>query len=420
MIQLRNFDKSYKTSLRHQLEHRLLLHPILPLLSRSMVTISHLSTIANVFLGSTSNSANPPDPVSILSALAAMAKNPQAAAPQPPQPVTSAYVNSTNSADPRVRNAFSPPQQISTPQSFPAPAPPQSQAGPVTNPLAALAALLPQAQQAQQPAVAAPAVDTQKLAIIQLLLQQGVPIEQVAAILNAQTQAQPQQLQPQIPQTYPLSPRGRRRDSRSRSPPPRRRSPSRSVSPPPARGRGRGRRRDSFDSPPPPRRRRSPSYDDYRGGSPSRSRSPPPARRRQSPTPRERSPLRKGGQGLPVVDERNYKSRFIEWDDSLKPDRIRGSLIPLNMLLTTVLSRTLFVGGITNRISEDKVRAMFSQFGGVQSIIMNPEKRCAFLKMYTREGAVNARGGMETYPTEDTTIRVPAPSPLLHSRPSTC
>ena len=156
---------------------------------------------------------------------------------------------------------------------------------------------------------AAPAIDSQKLAIIQLLLQQGVSLEQVATLLNAQ--------QPQQPQ-YPPSPRGRR--SRSRSPPPRRRSPSRSISPP-ARGRGRGRRRDSFDSPP-PRRRGSPSYDDYRRGSPSRSRSPPPGRRRNSPPMRERSPLRKA---LPTVtDEKDYKPRFVEFDESLKPDRIRG------------------------------------------------------------------------------------------------
>jgi RNA recognition motif-containing protein len=83
------------------------------------------------------------------------------------------------------------------------------------------------------------------------------------------------------------------------------------------------------------------------------------------------------------------------------------------IVLMIVLSRTLFVGGITSRISEDKVRALFSQFGGVQSIIMNPEKRCAFLKMYTREGAINAREGMETYPTEDTTIRVPPIPPIF-------
>ena len=70
------------------------------------------------------------------------------------------------------------------------------------------------------------------------------------------------------------------------------------------------------------------------------------------------------------------------------------------------MSRTLFVGGITSRISEEKLDALFGNFGGVQSIIMNQEKRCAFLKMFTREGAIKAREGMESYPTDDTTIRV--------------
>lgn len=359
--------------------------------------------------------ASVPDAASVLSALAAMAKNAPPAAPPVTQPSTSygggSIGNSGNPADPRGRNAISPPQQLVTPVSIPSaqPNPPTSAAT-----LAALTALLPQAvpynphfftifPNLSQPA--ASAIDPQKLALIQLLLQQGVPIDQITTILNGQQSQQPQTSA--APQSYPLSPRARRRESRSmsRSPPPRRRSPSRSISPPP-RGRGRGRRRDSFDSPP-PRRRRSPSYDDYRRRSPSRSRSPP-GRRRGSPPLRERSPLRRNSNNIPpVIDEKDYKPRFIEHDDTLKPDRIRG--IPMTIfedILMTVLSRTLFVGGITNRITEDKLRGLFSKFGSVQSIIMNPEKRCAFLKMYTREGAVKAREGMESYPTDDTTIRV--------------
>jgi protein NRD1 len=82
-------------------------------------------------------------------------------------------------------------------------------------------------------------------------------------------------------------------------------------------------------------------------------------------------------------------------------------------MLIIVLSRTLFVGGITPRISEERLRTLFSQYGGVQSIIMNSEKRCAFLKMYNRDGAINAREGMETFPTEDTTIRVHPPPYFL-------
>ena len=71
------------------------------------------------------------------------------------------------------------------------------------------------------------------------------------------------------------------------------------------------------------------------------------------------------------------------------------------------------MGGVTSRITEDRLRELFSKFGSVQSIIMNPEKRCAFLKMYTREGAISARAGMEQFPAEDTTIRVPNPRPLV-------
>lgn len=347
--------------------------------------------------------AGPSDAASILSALAQMAKAPPATVP--PAPQVPAPLNS-NAADPRFRNAMSPPQPLITPAIIP-PQPPPVQTQPAANPLAALAALLPQAPQYSlqhsqfnltrhpAPAPAPPAIDTQKLAIIQLLLQQGVPIEQVTAILTAQQPAQPP---PQHQNQYPLTPpRGRPR-SRSRSPPPpRRRSPSRSISPPPTRGRGRGRgrRRDDFNSPPPPqRRRRSPSYDDYRRpqSPPSRSRSPPP--RRRSPPARERSPLRSS-----APDIKDFKPRFIEWDDSLKPDRIR------------VLSRTLFVGGVTNRITEEKLREWFSRFGEVQSIILNTEKRCAFLKMYTRDGAVAARERMEAFPADDTIIRVRDPTP---------
>jgi protein NRD1 len=69
------------------------------------------------------------------------------------------------------------------------------------------------------------------------------------------------------------------------------------------------------------------------------------------------------------------------------------------------------VGGVTQRITEDKLRGYFSQFGAVQSIIMNLEKRCAFLKMYTRDGAILAREGMEAFSVEDTTIRVCTPFP---------
>jgi hypothetical protein len=236
----------------------------------------------------------------------------------PPTQSSETSIATPTTADFRVRQAL--PQLIATPVTHvPAPAPVSS----VPNPLAALSALLPQTNKStlqhlpthssqpqlhQQP----PAIDAQKLAIIQLLVQQGVPVEQITAILQAQPTSTPPVPTIQPPFLDPR-PRQRRPLSRSRSPPPRRRS-SFSRSPSPLSRRPPPRRRD--DSPPQRVRRGSPVYGDYR----SRSRSPPSAVRRRSPPPRERSPIRKSA---PPPTE--FKPRYLEWDDSLKPDLIRGT-----------------------------------------------------------------------------------------------
>ena len=85
----------------------------------------------------------PPDATSILSALAEMAKAPPAPAPHVPAPLN------PNAADPRFRNGMSPPQPTIAPAIIPPqlPPPPAVQSLPAANPLAALAALLPQQPQ---------------------------------------------------------------------------------------------------------------------------------------------------------------------------------------------------------------------------------------------------------------------------------
>jgi protein NRD1 len=59
-----------------------------------------------------------------------------------------------------------------------------------------------------------------------------------------------------------------------------------------------------------------------------------------------------------------------------------------------------------NRIGDDDLRQLFEEFGLVQSCIVNQDKRHAFIKMLTREDAVKAKAGMETYRTENMTLRV--------------
>lgn len=81
----------------------------------------------------------------------------------------------------------------------------------------------------------------------------------------------------------------------------------------------------------------------------------------------------------------------MQYDPSLPPGHIK------------VMSRTLFVGGVT--CSEAELRGMFSRFGAVQTCIVNKEKRHAFVKMYFRKDAVNAKEAMEDGRSPDAQLR---------------
>ncbi|KAG4304514.1 hypothetical protein PORY_002224 [Pneumocystis oryctolagi] len=70
-----------------------------------------------------------------------------------------------------------------------------------------------------------------------------------------------------------------------------------------------------------------------------------------------------------------------------------------------VLSRTLFIGGVSQSISQEDLLRMFSPYGDIQSCIVNHTARHAFIKMYRRKDAEAARSGMETFTHEDTVIR---------------
>ncbi|UKZ89914.1 uncharacterized protein TrAFT101_004947 [Trichoderma asperellum] len=94
---------------------------------------------------------------------------------------------------------------------------------------------------------------------------------------------------------------------------------------------------------------------------------------------RQRSPRRHGRSPSPPNDFQQEK--WVEFDPSLPAGHIK------------VLSRTLFVGGVT--CSEAELRGIFSRYGTVQTCIVNKDKRHAFVKMLTRQDAVRAKDGME-------------------------
>ncbi|PHH60635.1 hypothetical protein CDD81_1386 [Ophiocordyceps australis] len=211
----------------------------------------------------------------------------------------------------------------------------------------------------------------QQIMLIKALAEQGVPFDKIPALVQSMTGAgqgasQPS-FQPPIPAaqgTFPTGqqpwagpvsgvdgPRDRGYLEHGQSPA---RFHGRSRSRSPDRGwgvRGSPRGGDDHD-------RNGRRGHDYRQRSPQ-------GRRGRSDSPLEFPPI----------------ERWIDYDPSLPAGHIR------------VLSRTLFVGGVT--CTEADLRRIFSRYGIVQTCIVNKEKRHAFVKMLTRKDAVNAKDSTE-------------------------
>jgi hypothetical protein len=276
----------------------------------------------------------------------------------------------------------------------------QNQAQNVTtqNPLASL---LPQAQVSAIPQAAPLGQDAQQqFQLIQLMAAQGIPPDQwgTALQLLALQGANAQSNVGGAPNFAPPLTgangwAGQSRDQQApeylRSPPSQYRRRSRSPN--------WERRRD----PSPPRRRDSPVYGDYRGDATGRNREDrggrrgndyrqrsPTGRRRRTPTPPPKDVP------LPPPGVKN-----VQYDPTIGKGNIK------------VLSRTLFVGGVTS--SEAHLRSLFSNFGVVQTCIVNVDKRHAFVKMIDRKDAIAARDGMEQYKSGDMQLRVGIPPTML-------
>jgi protein NRD1 len=257
-----------------------------------------------------------------------------------------------------------------------------------------LASLLPRAQVPTMPQATPLGQDPQQqFQLIQLMAAQGIPPDQwgTALQLLALQGANGQSNVGGVPNFAPPPPGangwgGQSRDAQGpdymRSPPSQYRRRSRSP--------GWDRRRDLS----PPRRRDSPVYGDYRGDAAGRNRDDrggrrgneyrqrsPPGRRRRTPTPPPKDVP------LPPPGVKN-----VQFDPSIGKGNIK------------VLSRTLFVGGVTS--SEAHLRSLFANYGVVQTCIVNVDKRHAFVKMIDRKDAVAAREGMEQYKSGDMQLRV--------------
>lgn len=358
-----------------------------------------------------------PDTSSILKALADMAKQNTAAPAAAPAPAPTNPLAALNPAIPQVSSADpSLPPSTTNPYAAgaaaanpfaalaglaqnPALGQPQSQSQ-TPNPMAAapnpMAAMLPQA--AAPNAMGDGNAFTQQLQLLQMLAAQGVPQDQWGTALQIFSMtnnpmganagqmpgfnAMPGQMPGWgAPDTQGRDDRDRERDY-NRSPGGYRR---RSRSP------GWDRRRTAS----PPRRRESPVYGEYHGDSPGRRGDPRDGRGRRGNDYRQRSPAgRRRRSPSPKGNDPNLPPpgpKFIEWDYSIGQGSIK------------VLSRTLFVGGVTS--TEAHLRGLFGKFGIVQTCIVNVDKRHAFIKMISRQDAIAARDGMESFRSGEMQLR---------------
>ncbi|KAL8682721.1 MAG: hypothetical protein Q9186_001232 [Xanthomendoza sp. 1 TL-2023] len=359
------------------------------------------------------NGAPATDASAVLKALADMAKTNTGSSGTPAQASTSNVTNFQNSV----------PQNMSAPVNQAPSVPPASHAVGINGTNAAPSFMgmssapgnFPPSLSNQPPSMHAPAAMPgqgngapamtpevqQQLQILRALQAQGVPQDQWASVLSVlmaqaggavpNQQAAPQHSWQQPGGGYGDQSRDRNgyKEQSLRSPSGRFRNPrSRSRSP------AAWDRRNAS----PPRRRDSPVYGEYgrdahnndrgalgrpdrgRGGNPYRQRSPD--RIRRSPSPRRSS----HESGLPPPGP-----KMVEFDPNLRQGTIK------------VLSRTLFVGGVT--CSDDELREIFAQFGIVQTCIVNVDKRHAFVKMISRKDAQQARDGMERYKSADMQLR---------------
>lgn len=231
-----------------------------------------------------------------------------------------------------------------------------------------------------------------QVALIQQLIQKGLPADQIAAVVKAlaSNNGSAPGAMPQMPQlnqgAYSMPPGAggsgwappRPDDRDLRSPANRTRGRSRSRSP--------GGRWDHRDSPR--------GLDDRRFGDHGRN-SPPRDRfddRDRGRSYRQRSPAgRRGSSPRRGEMPPSQQEKIILYEPSLPNNHIK------------VLSRTLFVGGVT--CPESELRSIFNRFGAVQTCIVNKEKRHAFVKMYTRKDAVSAKEAMEDGRSPDAQLR---------------
>ncbi|TPX49837.1 hypothetical protein SeMB42_g02458 [Synchytrium endobioticum] len=140
-------------------------------------------------------------------------------------------------------------------------------------------------------------------------------------------------------------------------------------------------------------------------------------------TPMQQSPMQTAPMRGPVLDPQTAEAQALaaaglppgpyvgpktvditNWDgDGTAPPRPDPSLAP-NIL--RVISRTIYVGGITTAITRERLKAVFETAGRVDTVMVNYPKFNAFVKMCTRREAEHAKDTLNRVMVEGSILKM--------------
>ncbi|KAL9551466.1 hypothetical protein MBANPS3_004256 [Mucor bainieri] len=86
-----------------------------------------------------------------------------------------------------------------------------------------------------------------------------------------------------------------------------------------------------------------------------------------------------------------------------KPSQIPGAYL---LAYHNGATRNVYLGGIDDKFSAEKLRADFSQYGEIELVNLCPEKNCAFVNFTSLSGAVSAIEGLKKFNTEYADIKI--------------
>lgn len=111
--------------------------------------------------------------------------------------------------------------------------------------------------------------------------------------------------------------------------------------------------------------------------------------------------------GWGKADQAGYQANQPRTDYSQQDGSLQQNLPDINRdLPPQPVSRTLWIGNVTQVVNETMLRQFFARFGTIEYVRLWVSRHCAFITFATEQEATNAKIGMDRQRIGDTIVRV--------------